>query len=319
MDSPNNKCEMKAETCLDCVQILNWPDEDQENEWIPTHLEKQTFCFNFHLKTRCTLFRIAELPCIRSGVPDMRGRGLCFGSLWLVFVELGRVPGVRPAYGFIPSAGKAKNRETGLETSPYGKHYVLPRISVQQRSTGLAPPKLHAQRLQVVLCVALDLSPSQTPDEQTLLHHIDIPFKTVLSEMHVIKNIVKLKKMSLLNIFTYCRHIQNVMGRQCHASCTNGMDHTTSDRTFLKVQGQISSTGTRLGMKTVTRWRMVLGGEGRTENGIVMKPQSHTSLNFAKSSLESFLPHERHSQRAFSELLYPPFSFSWAAGEEHTN
>lgn len=35
-----------------------------------------------------------------------------------------------------------------------------------------------------------------------------------------------------------------------------------------------------------------------------------TSLNFAKSSLESSGPHERHSLMAFSVLQYPPFSSS---------
>lgn len=38
--------------------------------------------------------------------------------------------------------------------------------------------------------------------------------------------------------------------------------------------------------------------------------QYYTSLNFAKSSLESSGPHERQSLMAFSVLQYPPFSSS---------
>ena len=56
-------------------------------------------------------FKIQELPCIISGLPDWHGWRLRFGSLWLAFDELGGVPGVRPAYGFIPPAERAESTD----------------------------------------------------------------------------------------------------------------------------------------------------------------------------------------------------------------
>lgn len=53
----------------------------------------------------------------------------------MAFVELGRVPGVRPAYGFIPPGERAKTRlDEKLE--PYGKQNVPAHtVSAMARAT----------------------------------------------------------------------------------------------------------------------------------------------------------------------------------------
>lgn len=169
--------------------------------------------------------------------------------------------------------------------------------------------------------------------------HSNIPFKPVLSakhagkltDIHYIKAIKLIKRTDFkqnLKHTLYSWHLNTLITFYWTPPGKTRNYHTGPQRKLLQTLGigAIRLLGGKNDKDNMGRNEVMeknwdgRDGTGKGWVGRWLHPY-YTSLNFAKSSLESSGPHERHSLTAFSVLQYPPFSSSWRGlkGGGHTD